>query len=230
MDPVGEDGRRGGEQRAQGVHRRCGPAAPAPTGAGRGRLEVGQQRGEPSCRGCRAPAGGGAVGCPARRRRRVAEPHPGAVAIGAWLIVAVLVWTRVGERAIVRRRSRPAGCDCWHAGGWSFASVAPTGGCVAGTPAGSPTASPVVARCTPSWPRRARRSWRCSRSGARWTARTGSWPAAAPTWAGSGAHLDGGSSASIGGRALPAHTAPGQVGPEAIRDWATLNPELGLDL
>ncbi len=30
------------------------------------------------------------------------SPTRGAVAIGAWLIVGVLVWTRVGERAVVR--------------------------------------------------------------------------------------------------------------------------------
>ncbi len=111
------------------------------------------------------------------------------------------------------------------AAGWSFPNVEPTGGYVAETPAGLPTASPAVARCTASWPRRLRRSWPCSSSGARSTARTGSWPTA-------GSYLGrfwcSPSTVRrvllLGDKQVRPAPRPGRSAKSAFPDWAALRP------
>jgi hypothetical protein len=153
------------------------------------------------------------------------------VAIGAWLIVGVLVWTRVGGagdraealeagwmRLLACRRLelRERRANRWlpRRDAGRLADGKPGGGPLHAIPAEESEAILALFEEVGQVDRSRRK-----------LARRGSY--LGRFWCFT---LDGGSSASIGGQALPAHSAPGQVGPDAIPGLGNTHPELDLDL
>ena len=186
-------------------------ATRAGAGQGRGRPAVGGGQGD----GRQADAGGGKrrLGLSGRVPRRVdAATKAGLLELdrrgpdGGWTLRRACRDLELGESRVHR---------------WRPAATAGRGRQAAGR----------VARCTGCSPRRWPRSWRCSTSGARSTARTASWPTAAPTWVGCGSRRPacGGCCSwltSISGRVA----RPGRSVRKPFPDWVEYPPEPDLDL